>query len=404
MLVLKEFMVKNKHIAGVGIIVLVGIFLVLQLPFSGGSDFLQRNVKQEDARQTYSLSDRTEIKNVILFIGDGMGMAQIAAARYHYLGPKGRLHMERMPVTGFQDTYSADNLVTDSAASGTALASGFKTNNGMISITPDGKKVMSILEACRNNGKSTGLVATSRITHATPAAFAAHVKSRSNEAAIAEQLIKSRVNVIFGGGRDYFMPRSMTGSVRGDDLDLLTTAKEAGYLVVTDKTSMEKSDHSYMLGLFQLQAMTTHSPEPSLAEMSAKAIQLLSKNSEGFFLMVEGSQIDWECHDNESEEALRQLKLFDEAVKIGLDFALADQRTLVIVTGDHETGGMAITGGAADGSNIRITWASGSHTAVPLPLFAFGPGADRFTGLHDNTEIPVLLARLLGIKNFPAEF
>ena len=396
-------MVKNRHIAVVGIIVLVGVFMVLQVSFSG-SDQLQRDVIHREPSQPYPLLEQTEVKNVILFIGDGMGMAQIAAARYHYLGPKGRLHMERLPVTGLIDTPAADNLVTDSAAAGTAMACGFKTNNGMISITPQGKKVLSILEACRDNGKSTGLVATSRISHATPAVFAAHVKSRSNEAAIAEQIIETRVNVIFGGGRDFFIPNGAKGSARGDDLDLLAIAKKAGYKVISDKVAMDNAESPYILGLFQLASLTTQPPEPSLAEMSAKAIQLLSKNAEGFFLMVEGSQIDWECHDNEAEEALRQVKLFDEAVKIGLDFALADQRTLVIVTGDHETGGMAITGGAADGSNIRITWASGSHTAVPLPLFAFGPGADRFTGLHDNTEIPVLLARLLGIKNFPAEF
>lgn len=391
---------KNRHLAVLGIIVLIGIVLVLEFPF-GGSDVLRRDGTQETNQQVYPSAGGTEIRNVMLFIGDGMGMAQIAAARYHYLGPRGRLNMERMPVTGLITTHSADNLVTDSAASGTALATGFKTNNGMISITPDGKKVLTILEACRDIGKSTGLVVTSRVTHATPAVFAAHVRSRYHETDIAEYILKTRVNVIFGGGRDYFLSSKEAGSGRVDDMDLLALAKKSGYQLVTDKKSMASSSGAYVLGLFQLEALTTFSPEPSLAEMTAKAIQLLSQDPEGFFLMVEGSQIDWECHENEADEVLRQLKLFDEAVKAGIDFALTEGKTLVIVTGDHETGGMSLTAGAADGSNIRIDWTTHSHTAVPLPLFAFGPGASQFTGLHDNTDIPVMMARLLKIEGFP---
>ena len=345
----------------------------------------------------------SQVKNVVFLIGDGMGLAQVAAARIKTVGADGRLHIERMPIIGLVNTHSANSLITDSAAGATALATGYKTNNGMVSVSPDGKKLYTILEACRDRGMATGLVATSTITHATPAAFAAHVRSRGDQSTIALQLLENRVNVLLGGGKMFFLPQSQPGSKRKDERDLIVEAKKIGYTFVETREQLLKiTNIKYLLGLFQVGALTTTSPkEPSLAEMTQKAIELLSQNRKGFFLMVEGSQIDWACHANDPDNTIRQTVLFDEAVKAALDFALKDKRTLVVVTADHECGGMAINGGSLDGKNLNIGWTTKGHTGVPVPIYAFGPKAEQFTGLHDNTDIPRILARLLDIDNFP---
>ena len=160
-------------------------------------------------------------------------------------------------------------------------------------------------------------------------------------------------------------------------------------------------DGEFILGLFQMGPMTTVDPEPMIAEMTSKAIENLSRDTDGFFLMVEGSQIDWECHDNDPDNTIRQTLLFDLAVKEAMDFALKDKETLVIVTADHETGGIAINGGSLNGNTLVLGWATKGHTGVPVPIYAFGPYAQRFTGLLDNTDVPKILAELLEISPFP---
>ena len=349
----------------------------------------------------YPLVKTEKVKNVIFLIGDGMGITQLASARVKAAGASGKLYIEKMPVTGIQKSHSANQLITDSAASGTALATGFKTNNGMIGMTPDGNKVLTILEAEKELGKMTGLIATSTISHATPASFSSHVQSRSNETEIASQIIENRVNVIFGGGKMYFIPQSLQYSRRKDERNLIEEAKKAGYTYIETKEDLQSVNNDFVLGLFHYGPLTTEDPEPMLAELTEKAISLLKTNENGFFLMVEGSQIDWECHSNEAEKSIRQTLLFDLAVKAAVEFALEDKETLVIVTADHETGGMAVNGGTLDGKNLNIAWTTKSHTGSPLPVYAFGPFAERFTGVYDNTDIPKKLANILGIKDFP---
>jgi alkaline phosphatase len=356
----------------------------------------------------YSLAGRGKVRNVIFCIGDGMGLGQIALASMKAAGPGGRLWMERMPVTGLVRTYSANAKVTDSAAAGTALAAGIKTNNGVIGLTPGGKAYQTILEAAKANGMATGLVVTSTITHATPASFASHVSSRASEAAIAGQLLADRVNVLFGGGRKYFLPKSDPNSARKDDRDLIAEARQAGYLYVTTQQDLGSVRCAYVLGLFQLDALTTKAPEPSLASLTSEAIRVLknknrktSRTKAGFFLMVEGSQIDWACHDNDPERTIRQTLLFDQAVHAAVDFALQDKHTLVIVTADHETGGLAILEGGKTNLDPAVHWSTKGHTGSPVPIGALGPGAPRFAGVQDNTDIPKKIADLLGITPFP---
>jgi alkaline phosphatase len=357
----------------------------------------------------YPLIDGNNVKNVILLIGDGMGPGIIASARAKAASPGGLLYMERFPVIGIQKNYSANALITDSAAAATALAAGRKTNNQMVGITPDGTKLKTILEAARDNGFKTGLVVTSTITHATPACFASHISNRDDEPEIAGQLIANKVNVLFGGGRQFFLPKNAPGSKRPDNKNLIKQAEDLGYLYIQDANGLKFAKGKYILGLFQLKHLTTQQPEPSLAELTGKAIEVLNEpekesfvdRDKGFFLMVEGSQIDFAAHLDNLNHTIRQTLLFDRAVKMAVDFALKDKHTLVIVTADHDTGGLTITGGDLTGKHLKVKWTSLDHTGLPIIVYAFGPAAQTFSGTYDNTDIPKKIAYLLGIKNFP---
>jgi len=361
----------------------------------------------------YPLTSARRVRNVILCIGDGMGLSQVAMASAKATGPGGKLHMERLPVAGTVRTYSASSRVTDSAAAGTAMATGVKTKNGMIGVDPDERAYLTLLEAAQAKGMPTGLVATSAITHATPASFAAHIRSRKMETKIAEQLIANKVNVLFGGGREFFLPKSHPKSGRKDDLDLIARAQEAGYEVIETASELRSSRGPHLLGLFQLEALTTAESEPSLALLAVKAIQVLRHaclesnardGKPGFFLMIEGSQIDWACHDNDAVEAIRQTLLFDQAIEAAVDFALRDGRTLVVVTADHETGGLTLTGSGNEekgDADLTAHWSTKGHTGTPVPLWAIGPGAAHFAGVQDNTDIPKKIAQLLSLRPFP---
>jgi alkaline phosphatase len=355
--------------------------------------------RTEDGRLPGGLKGRT--KNVILFIGDGLSVAAVSAARLKQGGAEGRLHMDRMPVAGFVRTTAANDLITDSAAAATAMASGFKTNNGMIGMTPDGRKVLSVLEAAMARGMAAGLVATSSITHATPAAFAAHVPSRNMETEIAADLLSAGVDILFGGGRRFFLPQSQENGKREDGRNLLDEARAAGYDVSLTPQEAEAAANQKILGLFAHGAMDMTASDISLAGMTSLAIEKLRRNKQGFLLVVEGSQIDWEAHDNILDRMIAEILDFDEAVGRALDFAAKDRRTLVVATSDHETGGLVILDGTLDGGEIEVAWASTGHNGATVPLTAFGPGAESFSGFRDNTEIALALARRLGIRNFP---
>jgi len=337
-------------------------------------------------------------KNVILLIGDGMSLATIAAARIRATGTTGKLHMDRMPIAGFVRTSSADGLITDSAAASTAMATGSKTNNGMLAVTPDGRSLTTVLELCRDSKMATGLVATSSITHATPAGFGSHVPRRADEAEIARQLLQSRVNVLLGGGRAFFAPATQAGSRRTDSVDLISQAKAAGYVFVENRSDLLKANQPFLLGLFSPEGMVSAAGEPSLAEMAAQAIGILARDREGFFLMIEGSQIDWANHENDLERSIRETLSFDLAIQKALDFAVRDRRTLVIMTADHETGGMTIAGGKLDGTGLTVGWANKGHNGGTVPLYAYGPGAERFSGFHENTDIARVIAEVLALR------
>jgi alkaline phosphatase len=289
-------------------------------------------------------------RSAILMIGDGMGGAhvQVAGAYERFLGRC--LTIEEMMAGGpggLVSTFSANRPITDSAAAGTALATGVKTNNGMLGVRPDGTPVETILEQCKKAGKAVGLATKTGITHATPAAFAVHVSSRGEEDEIAVQELAAHVDLMLGGGKRAFLPESMGGG-REDGRNLLQEAQQAGYTVATGGAQLAAARSLPLLGLFAESELgyTIDRPkgEPTLAEMTAKALELLSEGEQGFFLMVEGGEIDFGAHANDLATMIYELLAFDQAVRVAKDFAAAHPDTLVIVTADHETGGLTLAG------------------------------------------------------------
>jgi alkaline phosphatase len=330
-----------------------------------------------------------EVRNVILLIGDGMGLYHPYAA---YTVNKGKLALyERTQVVGLAKTSSANNYTTDSAAAGTAIACGVKTNNGMVGQLPDGPKAKSMLEYAADHGLATGMVVSCELTHATPASFIAHVDGRSANEQIALDLSNSKVNVAIGGGRKFF-------EAREDGKNLSNEMKAKGFKVAYTLDEVKAVKEGNLLGL-----LAEVSPEryPARGEMLTDgvttAIHILNQNRKGFFLMVEGSQIDWAAHDNHQDETVGEMLDFDRTIKLAYDFAERDGKTLVIVMADHETGGLIINRGNLETGNLTTTFASTGHTGIPVPVYAFGPGAERFTGIYENTEILPKVLELLRI-------
>lgn len=335
-------------------------------------------------------------KNIILFIGDGMGPSQLTAAKY----VKGELQMERCPVGGLATTHCTDQFVTDSAAGGTALATGFKTTYGTVSETAEGAPLKTALEVAEEKGKSTGLVVSSAITHATPASFGAHVPKRAMEAEIAEQLAAREIEVLFGGGYGFFLPQSTEGSLRKDDKNVLAELESWMTVITTEDEFNALKTPQRVAGLFATNGLPRISEgRIELAAMTEKAIEVLSQNKKGFFLMVEGSQIDWAGHRNDADYILSEMFDFDDAVGVGLDFAEKDGDTLVIVTADHETGGFTILDGSVSSNAVSKTaFSTGGHSASMVPILAYGPGAEAFGGILDNTDIGAQIIEYLETK------
>jgi alkaline phosphatase len=345
----------------------------------------------KNADNSFSGNANKKPKNIILFIGDGMGTAQLYAGITVSSQP---FNLEKFPYSGFSKTYSADSYITDSAAGGTAIACGEKTNNGMIGVKPDSTKVSSITEIAHRNGLGAGVVSTSAITHATPAAFVAHNAGRGNYEEIANDFLKGTIDLFIGGGEDHFRNRK-------DSADLTTELKKQGFDVVFNPEDMKKSQSMKLAALLAKEHMPKASEgrQGMLSEMTKKAIQTLSKNKNGFVLMVEGSMIDWGAHENNLDYVTSEMIDLDEAIGSALEFASTDGNTLIIVTADHETGGMVISGGDISTHKVEAKFAGKDHSAVMVPIFSYGPGAERFSGIHENTFFFNQFLQLLGLEN-----
>jgi alkaline phosphatase len=322
-----------------------------------------------------SFSLAGQAKNIILMIGDGMGPSLVHVAWLYATRQLGTNLVMTEVMNNGQTAYmvndTADSTVTESAAAAVQMATGVKVLAKSIGIGPDGKILKTILEMAREKGKSTGLVTTSGITDATPAGFVTHVARRSEEEKIAEQLVKSDVNILFGGRKVFFLPEAEKGR-RKDGRNLLNEARQNGYVVVETAEEMGKAEGEKILGLFNPGNMLFEidrrgTTEPSLAEMTIKALDLLNKNENGFFLMVEGGRIDHAAHHHDIAAVISDLLAFDEAIKLVYDFQKGHPDSLLIITADHETGGMIVlpyaqTGEEYEGINLKaISQIKASH-------------------------------------------
>ena len=310
-------------------------------------------------------------KNIIFMIGDGMGPNQVAMA---HASKGSALHMEGMPYKGTVVTTNFYGQITDSAAAGTALATGVKTINGAVGLNAGNETVPNIREYFAKKNKKTGIISTCIIADATPAAFGSHAPSRHNQDSIANQFITNNIDLIMGGGGSVF------------DAALRSNAQNKGYTLITKKSTLSNTNAKKVLGLFAdrdfpYKKQGYSEDIPTLEEMTKKGIRILD-NKNGFFLMSEGGRIDHAGHENNIDCNIEETLEFDKAVKAALDFAKKDKNTLVIVTADHETGGLQY-----DKSKDEYYFTSKDHSATEVPLYAYGVGAEKFSGRMDNTQI-----------------
>jgi alkaline phosphatase len=333
-----------------------------------------------------------EARNVVLLIGDGMGFAHVLAARSEIAGLNRRLGFERMPVTGWLTTHEADSLIADSASTATAMVTGVKTARGNLSIDAEGRPLRTVLEAAVGRGMAAGLVTDSYLWDATVAAFAVHT-TRRDYAEVAAQMGRSGVEILFGeacpecfGGDEAF------ARVVGD-------LENGGYAVVSswDAVAALAPSGGKVAGLFAGGAVADRDLPPSLEQLAAFSLERLAADPDGFFLVVETEETDTASHRHRLHRMVEGIRSLDEAAAVVLDFARRDRRTLVLLTADHETGGLSLVSGD-QGEKLGVRWSTWGHTGLPVPLFAYGPGAERFAGARDDTEIAQLLSRLLGLE------
>lgn len=335
-------------------------------------------------------------KNVILLIGDGMGPEQVRTLQYIKNGEPGV--MTQFPYSGWSMTYSLSDSITDSAAGGSALSTGKKTINGYVACNKDGSANETLLEWAEKQGKATGIVVTIGITNATPADFYAHVTSRKMEEEIAEQMVYSGVDFAVGGCRNYFLPNK-----RKDGKNLIDTLKNRNYQVVSCVHGLSKVQQLPAVGLLSPKNAPKAAKRGNWTEVAVnKALQLLETDEDGFFLMIEGSQIDVACHYNNFNYMCGELLDFDKAVQIAYDYAKTHPNTLVIVTADHETGGLHFDNdvdklsAAQAKQKVRkyAHWKKLYHTNANVPVYAFGPGAELFQGVMENIDIPAKILQI----------
>ncbi len=321
-------------------------------------------------------------KNIIFMVGDGMGIAQITAGLY---SNSNHLELERCPIAGFHKSYSSNYLTTDSAAGATAFACGKKTYNGAIAVDEDKDPMPTILEEAEKHGLATGLVVTSTIAHATPAAFIAHVESRKQYEDIATFFPESGIDLFIGGGSKHFDQRK-------DHRNIIQEMEDKGYIIKNIKDESIDDvimDASHPFGYFTgvKDPKTYRQGRRYLPSAAQRAVKFLDKrNDKGFFMMIEGSQIDWGGHANDGKYIIEEMLDFDKTIGKVLDWAEKDGETLVVITADHETGGFAILP-SSKMNKLKTKFVTDYHTPVLIPVFAFGPGAEKFSGIYENTDI-----------------
>ena len=359
------------------------------------SRYAVNNFENDDlytAVQTYEpvsveMPKGKKVKNIIFMIGDGMGLEQLSTA---WIVNNRHLNItDNFPYVGLQWTYSASKLVTDSAAAGTALFTGSKTNNGMLAMSPDGQPLETLPEYARSKGWKTGMSVVCRICDATPAAYAAHHANRDSLYSITSQMVDCGLDFISGGGLKWWENRP-------DGRDLTAEVEAKGYTFVRDLESLKAVEEGPVI------ALTAYTELPPALDRGTehqeavlKALELLDDNKKGFFLMVEGSCIDDWCHANKVGFAVEEILDFDRTVGAVLEWAAKDGETLVIVTADHSTGAMTLLGGNVEGQSVAVNYANTGHNGVALPVYAWGPGAEKFVGIYENAELSQMIKEII---------
>jgi len=334
-------------------------------------------------------------------IGDGMGANIIQATQEKYADELygGKLAINYLNKMGTHSTYSASDKTTDSAAGGTALATGNKTSNYTVGLNIDHTmSYKTVLELAAEKGKSTGIIATKSVTDATPAAFTTHVEDRKMQNEIAKQqlqkIVDGTLDLVLGGGSEYY---------EYFDNDAVFAEAESKGMSYSEKWEDTKDDKLPLVGLYAKDALLTSSPIiPSLAQMTDFALGLLSEDENGFFLMIEGSQIDTNAHDNELEKEMNEMYQFDQAISVAMEFIAEHPDTVLIVTADHETGGLYFPEEGYVASN-KYTYLYDDHSFINVPVYALGYGMEALGGIMENTDIAGFVAALLGEENFAQE-
>ncbi len=350
---------------------------------------------------TTAAEELTPPKNIILFIGDGMGVGHITAAKIE----NETLNLEHFKTLGLLVTQATDAMVPDSSSTTTALATGVNTLYGAVGINPDGKPLKNILEYSRELGKGTGLVVTSNLTDVTTACFVAHVPSRAMQSEIARALVDLKIDVIMGGGLSSFLPDSKGASASKDSRNLLAELAQTHTVITTPQEFHSVKSPLRLAALLDLGNLPPASSRPvSLTQMTQKAIEILSKNEQGFFLMVEGSQIDWAAHHGNGELLIEEVVDLDRAIGAALNFAKASKDTLILVVADHESGGYTILNGSVKKKKVtQAAFFTDGHTGEMVPLFAYGPGSEIFAGIHEIAFVGQNIIRYLRPAEAPQE-
>lgn len=352
------------------------------------ADKLNYTIRAPYDVETLVAGKSKKVKNVILMIGDGMGMTQVSTA---WVANKGKLYFDNFRYIGFSRTTAANKLITDSGASATAMATGKKTKYHAVGVDTLGNDLPTLTDLARAKGLATGLVVSCSLTDATPASFAANNIDREEEEELATDFLHSEVDVLFGGGRHFFNNRK-------DNRNLLKEMEQKGYQVMTSAADFMATNKRKVMAVVEDGQIAVAPRRGDVFQNAAiKALDLLN-NKNGFFAMLEGSRIDDMGHGNNLPGVMEEVMDFDKTIGKVLKWAQEDGETLVIVTADHETGGFTLLDGNKETGTVSGQFSTGGHSGVWVPVYAWGPQAELFTGMYENTEIFTKIAALLNLQ------
>jgi alkaline phosphatase len=346
------------------------------------------------------IEDQDRPSNVIVMIGDGMGIGQVSSTSYLLRGPRGGLVLETAPSTGLMKTHAGNLLVTDSAASATAMATGFKVPKKAISVLSDGRVPITLFEAARAAGFATGVITTSGLVDATPAGFTAHQLKREHYPEILGDMLGRGDEILIGGDWSDYRKALKNSDFQEELAQLDSRAASAGYTLVREPSQLS-SVEGRVLALFPPRGKGGDAHGPELEVVTSFALERLAATGRRFVLLIESEVTDGMGHDNDIAGLTEGVRELDAALAAALSWAEPRNDTLILVTADHDTGGLGIVDGDYSDGVAKLRWATAEHTAQWVPVFAFGPGAEHFTGVIDNTDLGVLAAELLAIEGFP---